>query len=81
MASGGQLAIVQALLQKFDGLCGKSLVAGFGRAGRLRREVAFAQFAVEEIEDQAVQTVGEFGVVAQAFVAHEGVGAVDLVPA
>ena len=36
VASGGQLAIVQALLQKFDGLCGKSLVAGFGRAGRLR---------------------------------------------
>ncbi len=64
MASGGQLAIVQVLLQKFDGLFGKSLVTGFGRAGRLRGEVAFAQFAVEEIEDQAVESVGKFRVVA-----------------
>jgi hypothetical protein len=46
----------------------------------LRREVAFAQLAVEEIEDQAVQTVSKFRVVAQAFVAHEGVCAVDVVP-
>ena len=35
---------------------------------------------MEEIEDQTVETVGEFGVVAKAFVAHEGVGAVDLLP-
>jgi hypothetical protein len=36
---------------------------------------------MEEIEDQAVEGVGEFGVIADAFVAHEGVGSVDLVPA
>ena len=35
---------------------------------------------MEEIEDEAVEAVGEFGVVADAFVAHEGVGSVDLVP-
>ena len=36
---------------------------------------------MEEVEDEAVEAVGEFGVVADAFVAHEGVGSVDLVPA
>ena len=36
---------------------------------------------MEEIEDESVETVGEFGVVADAFVAHEGMGSVDLVPA
>jgi hypothetical protein len=36
---------------------------------------------VEEVEDEAVEGVGEFGVVAEALVAHEGVGSVDLVPA
>jgi len=35
---------------------------------------------VEEIEDEAVEAVSEFGVVAEAFVAHEGVGTVDLMP-
>jgi hypothetical protein len=44
-------------------------------------QVAFGELAVEEVEDEAVEAVGEFGVVADAFVAHEGVGAVDLVPA
>jgi len=36
---------------------------------------------VEEIEDKAVEGIGKFGVVTEAFVAHEGVGSVDLVPA
>ena len=36
---------------------------------------------MEEIEDETVERVGEFGVVAQAFVAHEGVCSVDFVPA
>jgi len=36
---------------------------------------------VEEIEGDAVELEGEFGVVAMAFIAHEGVDAVDLVPA
>jgi hypothetical protein len=56
-------------------------VAGFGGAGGLGGEVSFGQLAVEEVEDEAVEAVGEFGIVAEAFVAHEGVGPVDLVPA
>lgn len=36
---------------------------------------------MEEVKDEAVEAVGEFGVVAYALVAHEGVGSVDLVPA
>ena len=36
---------------------------------------------MEEIEDQTVEAVGQLGVVARAFVTHEGVGSVDLVPA
>jgi hypothetical protein len=35
---------------------------------------------VEEVEGEAVERVGEFGVVAWAFVAREGVGAIDFVP-
>jgi len=35
---------------------------------------------MEEVEDEAVEGVGEFRVVADSFVAHEGVGSVDLVP-
>jgi hypothetical protein len=42
--------------------------------------IAFAKFAVKEVEYETVEAVGEFGVVADAFVAHEGMGAVDLVP-
>jgi hypothetical protein len=47
----------------------------------LRGLVAFAQFAVEEVEDEAVERVGKFGVVADAFVAHESMCPIDLVPA
>src|ERR1700722_12071679 len=57
------------------------LVAGFGGGGGLGGEVSLGQLAVEEVEDEAVETVSELGVVAEAFVAHEGVGAVDLAPA
>ncbi len=46
----------------------------------MRGLVAFAQLSVEEVEYEAVEAEGEFWVVADAFVAHEGVGAVDLVP-
>ena len=56
------------------------LVPGLGRGGGLSNDVTFAEFAVEEIEDEAVEAVGEFWVVANAFVTHEGVSAVDLVP-
>ena len=45
------------------------------------RQVAFAQFAVEQIENQIVETMGQFGIEADALVAHEGVGTVDFVPA
>ena len=55
-------------------------MARFG-AGQGGGEVAFAELAVKEVEDEAVEGVGKFGVVADAFVAHEGVGSVDLVPA
>ena len=43
-------------------------------------EVALAEAAVEEVQDQRHQGVGVLGVVAGAFVAEEGVGSVDLVP-
>lgn len=47
-----------------------------GRGG----PVALGEFAVEECKRDAVEIVGQFGIVTWAFVAHEGVGAVDLVP-
>src|SRR3984885_12167686 len=45
------------------------------------RQIALAETAVEKIEGDAIELEGEFGVVARAFIPHEGVGSVDLVPA
>jgi len=56
-------------------------MAGFRGLGEGGGLVAFGELTVEEVEDKAVEVVGEFGVVADAFVAHEGVSSVDLVPA
>jgi hypothetical protein len=70
------------LLERLERLhIGTVLVAGFSGGGGLGGEVSFGQLAVEEVEDEAVEAVGEFGIVAEAFVAHESVGSVDLVPA
>ena len=44
-------------------------------------QVALTQLAVEEIEDQTVEAVRQLGVVAWAFIAHKGMGSIDLVPA
>ena len=56
-------------------------VARLRRSARhFRRQVAFAELALEEFEDEAVAGEGERGVVAVAFVAEEGVLTVELVP-
>jgi hypothetical protein len=55
-------------------------MAGFSCACGAGGEVAFAEFALEELEDQRVAEIGEGGVVAGAFIAHEGVLAVEFVP-
>jgi len=53
-----------------------ALVSGL-RGGGSDRQDALVEFAMEESEHDAVEAVGQLGIVAQAFVAHEGVGAVD----
>ena len=42
--------------------------------------IAFGEFAAEEIYGEAVALQRELGIIAGAFVAEEGVGAVELVP-
>src|SRR5271170_2371752 len=35
---------------------------------------------MEEVEDDSIELKGQFGIVANAFVAHEGVSSVDFIP-
>jgi hypothetical protein len=67
------------------GLTASSAAASGAFAGAAAQRsgvvVAIAEAAVEEVEDKGHDAVGQVGVVAEAFVAQEGVGSVDLDPA
>src|ERR1051325_4058870 len=52
----------------------------FGCPARHGAEIAFAQAAFEKLEHERVAEVGERGIVTSAFIAHEGVLAVEFVP-